>query len=218
MSRIALALAVFASFGAALSLLPAPTWSLWLVHLVALETSLAFTLLGLFAFVLARRGAKARERAALLARRLSVVAAIAGLLPFAAAAPLYFKRDVRYSIVEYVRGFPGPAVPVEIDVDLGASGLRADLYRPPGGGTHPLVVVVHGGSWQRGDKGEAPELSRVLASEGFVVADAIPSRAGASLPGGRRRREMPARTFAGTGCGSRHRTRAHRAPRPIGRW
>jgi acetyl esterase/lipase len=171
MSRLALALATLALLGAALSLLPAPTWSLWLVHLAALETSLAFALLGLFAFVLARRGAKARDRGALLARRLAVVAAIAGLLPFAAAAPLYFGRDVRFSIVEYVRGFQGPAVPVDKDVDLGASGLRADLYRPPSSGLHPLVVVVHGGSWQHGDKGEAPELSRVLAAEGFVVAD-----------------------------------------------
>lgn len=171
MTRIALALAVFASLAAALSLLPAPTWSLWLVHLVALEASLVVTLVSLLAFVLAQRGARARDRVARVARCLAVAAATAGLLPFAAAAPLYVGLGLRFSIVEYVRGFPGPNVLVETDMDLDAARLRADFYRPPGRGPHPLVVVVHGGSWQRGDKGEAPQASRALAAEGFFVAD-----------------------------------------------
>jgi len=152
-------------------LLPGPTWGLWLVHAALLEASLGVTLVALLALVLARRGRRASGRDFPWTSRFALVAAAVGLLPFAAAAPLYFGSTARFSIREYVRGLEGPWARVEKDVDLGAGGLRADLYRVPGRGPAPLVVVVHGGSWQRGDKGEAPHVSRALAGAGFVVAD-----------------------------------------------
>jgi acetyl esterase/lipase len=168
--RVALALAVLSCLAAASMLLPGPTWGLWLVHAVLLEASLGVTLVALLALVLARRG-QASGRSVRWAPRFALVAAAVGLLPFAAAAPLYIGREARFSIGEYVVGFEGPGARVEKDVDLGAGGLRADLYRGPGRGPSPLVVVIHGGSWQRGDKGDAPHVSRALAGAGFVVAD-----------------------------------------------
>ena len=127
MSRIAFALAVLASLGAMLSLSPAPTWPLWVAHLVALEASLVVTLLGLLALLLASRGARARDRAAVVARRLALAAAIAGLVPFAAAARLYTSAGVRFSILAYVGSFQEPLVPFAKDVDLDVPSLRADL-------------------------------------------------------------------------------------------
>lgn len=49
--------------------------------------------------------------------------------------------------------------------------LRLDLYRsanlsPPA----PAVIVIHGGSWQSGDRGQLADLNRYLASRGYVVA------------------------------------------------
>ncbi len=169
-SRVALALALAAFTAAAFSLLPAPTWGLWLVHLVTLETSLATTLVSLLALVIVRRAPRGEPQAR-AARGLALTAALAGLVPFAAAAPLYVGRRVRFSILEYVRGFQAPIATVDRGVEVTPSRLRADLYHPAGHGPHPLVVVVHGGSWQHGDTGEAPELSAVLAGAGYVVAD-----------------------------------------------
>lgn len=171
MPRVALALAVLSCLAAASMLLPGPTWGLWLVHAVLLEASLGVTLLALLALVLARRGRRASGPSVRTAARLALVAAAVGLLPFAAAAPLYRGGAARFSIREYVLGFEGPWARVEKDVDMDAGGLRADLYRAPGRGPAPLVVVIHGGSWQRGDKGDAPHVSRALAGAGFVVAD-----------------------------------------------
>jgi acetyl esterase/lipase len=146
-------------------LLPMPIWPLWLAHLAVLEASLLVTIVGLLAASLSR----GRLRA------LSALAAGIGLLPFAAIAPSFIAARARFSLAEYALGFSGPDVLVQRDVDLGSAGLRVDLYRPAAHVAHRLVVIVHGGSWQRGDKGEAPHLSRALAGAGYVVAD-VPYR------------------------------------------
>lgn len=56
--------------------------------------------------------------------------------------------------------------------DLVYAGLsdknRLDLYVPNGAGPHPLVVWVHGGGWQSGDKAQTPAL--FLAERGYAVA------------------------------------------------
>jgi acetyl esterase/lipase len=166
MSRAALLLALLSCLAAASMLLPAPTWSLWLVHLFLLETSLGVTLVGLLAMALARLGGRGTWTT-----RLGLLGAGAGLLPFTAVSPLYLSSRQPFSWVEYAVGFPGPPVRIERDLDLDAGGLCADLYRGGVAGPRPLVVVVHGGSWQGGEKGEAPYLSRALAAAGFVVAD-----------------------------------------------
>ena len=53
--------------------------------------------------------------------------------------------------------------------------LDADLYRPvppiSRGRLTPAVVVVHGGAWQRGDKGENPMWNRWLTERGYLVLD-----------------------------------------------
>jgi acetyl esterase/lipase len=50
--------------------------------------------------------------------------------------------------------------------------LTLDLYSPDAGGIpdRPLVLVVHGGSWQSGDSRELTGLNRYLAGAGYAVA------------------------------------------------
>ena len=52
--------------------------------------------------------------------------------------------------------------------------LALDLYRqagqPAGAGLAPGVIIVHGGSWQHGDRAELTALNRYLAARGYVVA------------------------------------------------
>jgi acetyl esterase/lipase len=53
--------------------------------------------------------------------------------------------------------------------------LSLDVYRPggavPAGGRVPAVIVVHGGGWSAGERGEAPLASARLAAQGFAVFD-----------------------------------------------
>jgi len=47
--------------------------------------------------------------------------------------------------------------------------LHADVRRPPGEGPFPGVLVVHGGSWQRGDRERMTAISERLAERGYVA-------------------------------------------------
>lgn len=52
----------------------------------------------------------------------------------------------------------------------GGQPLAFDLYQPVGATQAPGVIIVHGGSWQHGDRAELTALNRYLAARGYVVA------------------------------------------------
>lgn len=52
---------------------------------------------------------------------------------------------------------------------VGARALRLDVYRPRAAGPHPAVVLIHGGSWDSGDRRALGPLARDLAERGFVA-------------------------------------------------
>ncbi len=69
--------------------------------------------------------------------------------------------------------------PVRVEEHLfasvGGQELRLDLYRPAtqrddDSRPLPVVVVIHGGSWQNGSRKDFPALNRYLASRGYLVA------------------------------------------------
>jgi acetyl esterase/lipase len=47
--------------------------------------------------------------------------------------------------------------------------LSLDIYRPESPGSHPAVVQIYGGGWQRGAPGDNPAFASYLATHGFVV-------------------------------------------------
>jgi acetyl esterase/lipase len=150
---------------AALMYLPPPAWALWMAHFAALEACLLASVTGVAALVLGRGQP--------VVQGLAVVGIVAGLLPALAAIPVYRREGAPFSPVAWLTGRASPAeqaVVVERDLAL-APGLVADLYRAPGAGPHPFVLVVHGGSWRSGDKGDAPHVSRALAAAGYSVVD-----------------------------------------------
>lgn len=44
-----------------------------------------------------------------------------------------------------------------------------DLYLPEGPGTHPAVILIHGGGWRYGSRKQNVEEAQVLARHGYVV-------------------------------------------------
>ena len=69
-------------------------------------------------------------------------------------------------------GFKTPPIVVDFGVELGSSSgvlLRGDVYHPPQAGTHPVVLVLHGGGWSSGDRSEGRTVSHALAAAGFLV-------------------------------------------------
>ncbi len=68
-------------------------------------------------------------------------------------------------------GFLSPA-PVLYDLvyaDAGEEALRYDYFRSAEPDA-PLVVVIHGGAWVRGDKSDVHEVCEMLVDEGFASA------------------------------------------------
>ena len=83
-----------------------------------------------------------------------------------------------FSAARLFTRLPSPAVVRTNDLPfrtVGATTLRLDRYDGAGGGKHPALVVVHGGSWRNGDKGEGstdPTITnRIFAGRGITVYD-----------------------------------------------
>lgn len=162
--------------------LPPVVYLLWMVRFFARELSLFACLLSALALVLL---AKAPPSGSLVKRgrvlALAALLLVLGALPLAATLPLFNRQRSWFSIGQYV-GFSADRsaaaqIVEEHDVVLAADRpeLLVDVYRPAAAGDRPgagaAVVVVHGGSFQRGDKGDVSEVSRALAESGYAVFD-----------------------------------------------
>ena len=141
-----------------------PTFALWKVRLIAKELTLAAAALAVVTVLLARTH---------LVRGLALSLGCWALRSLFVAWPLFQLAGGSFSAGEYLSGAASPSVAVEQDIVLEPSrpDLVADIYRGSGELPRPLALVVHGGSWQRGDKGEVPTVSRALAAAGVTVFD-----------------------------------------------
>ena len=163
----------------------APSDWLWIVAIIMAEWGHYAAILALvFAALSFRRGPIGRLtavvavitsgiclspalRAALIARSLPArcTAAFGAAGESRERAPLRFTRvitgvrtsDVEMSEHEYAQN--------------GRKTLKLDLYRSrTAHAPQPLVIMVHGGSWNGGDKKQLPAINRYLAREGYAVA------------------------------------------------
>ena len=65
----------------------------------------------------------------------------------------------------------GPAAaPVQRHVFDAANGLELEVYGPCDGSPRPLVIAIHGGSWNSGDYTQLPAINHHLANRGYAVA------------------------------------------------
>lgn len=187
-----LALAVVLLLLAASIHIVMPTSALSLVRLVAAELTPWLLILGsaVVAIALARLGSAAPAvHAALGSVGLAIVLAAQPLAraPDVIADADRQLRDVlgadaaaarpAFSLVTAFTGLRVPAVRTERDIPFAVrdGSLLLDRYSPADGRSRPAIVVVHGGSWRSGDKGENllsnTEWSRSFAARGFVVYD-----------------------------------------------
>ncbi len=85
------------------------------------------------------------------------------------AAPL---RDSPVSVLDLFRGIAVPEARITRGVTFALPSHRAlttDVYRPQRPGRFPVVVQIHGGSWQNGEPGDFSDFSEWLAGAGYVV-------------------------------------------------
>ena len=170
-----------------------PVAVLALVRLAAAEVTPWLVALGFVVAGIAASRLGAGSAAAPLALGAAALAVVLAAIPLARAPGLIAEADSQlraafgrevpvdrpaFSLVTAFLGQRVPTVPVERDIPFDVVGgqLKLDRYTPQGDGTaRPAIVVVHGGSWRAGDKGETmlsnTEWSRSFAVRGFVVYD-----------------------------------------------
>jgi len=192
MSRVALSivlllgvvLALASAAAAALIVLPAPSHDLALAAIVAGEKSFAIIGAALLASVLALVGSRpgAARGLAAVAVLLSLAAIVLSLSPAAQALRLASERRVDLEFGRYLharidtRG-PLPASQTTAKTvtyaTVEGTPLGLDVYVPPSGtkGPTPAVLVLHGGGWSSGEKGDASLFSQLLAGHGYTVFD-----------------------------------------------
>ena len=141
---------------------PPPIWPMWLARFAAIEGCLLASVLGVLAVLLG--GGQP------IVQGLAAMGALAAMAPALLAIPVFRSENQSFSMQDWLTGGSTPDVVVDRDIEL-LPGLKADVYRAPGPGPHPFVMVVHGGSWRSGDKGDAARESRAFAAAGFTVVD-----------------------------------------------
>ena len=180
LSLLGILLAVAAAGAGALIVLPAPNKTLALVAIVASERSAFLVAAAIVALgiALVLRGVESPFIASVIAL-LSVSAAALGLIPLVQARQVAQARGVPLDLKRYLHaqldtegpGHPDRTVPYA--TVEGGRVLSLDVYLPsprPATPSRPLVVV-HGGFWSAGQRGEASLASRALADRGLTVFD-----------------------------------------------
>ena len=189
MSRVALSillllgvvLAVAAAAGAALIVLPAPSNQLAMAAILAGEKSFAIIVAAVVASVLGFVGSRpgASRGLATLTVLLALAAIVLALSPAAQALRLASERRVDLDFGRYLHAridtlgpIKAPKTVTYATVDGVPLGL--DVYLASGSaakGPTPAVLVVHGGGWSAGEKGDASLFSQFLADHGYTVFD-----------------------------------------------
>lgn len=72
-------------------------------------------------------------------------------------APVHAKYSIERDLVYTADGVPKT--------------LLADVYRPDGQGPFPSVLLIHGGAWKRGDRGQVEGLAERIAERGYLVVN-----------------------------------------------
>ncbi len=189
MTAAAVALAVLVSLLALSIHATMPTFALMALRVVVSELSAYVILLSAVTVLLALLSPPGVLRVAAIA--LAVVAVVLAAIPLGQAQTAIAAADAALDAIGAPAGteppfsetrlftrLPSPAVRRTNDIafrTVGTTTLRLDRYDGAGSGPHPALVVIHGGSWRNGDKGEGSTdptvTNRIFASRGITVYD-----------------------------------------------
>jgi acetyl esterase/lipase len=180
LSLLGLLLAIGAAGAGVLIVLPAPGKNLAFAAVVASERSAFVVAAAVVALgiALVLRGVESPFVASVIAL-LSVSAIALGLIPLVQARQVAQARGVPLDLKRYLharRDTEGPGHPDRTTPYATVDGgrvLSLDVYLPsprPATPSRP-VLVVHGGFWAAGQRGEASLASRALADRGLTVFD-----------------------------------------------
>jgi acetyl esterase/lipase len=173
---VSLALTTAAALAALVMVVPSPTQRIAFLAVLLDEKAFAVIAVALLGALLAWAGAAGRWLAAGASLVLAAFALGVALIPPVQGVRLARQRRVAIDWKRYVTGpidmkAPHPDQTV-VYATVDGRPLALDVYRPRATGAPvPAVIVLHGGGWSGGDKGETPLQSERLAAQGYAVFD-----------------------------------------------
>ncbi len=176
---IILFLSLLAFASAVWIVIPAPAHAMWLFAVAASEWSLWIAIIGGVCFTsgLFYLTSGVGGKSSLLAVIFAATAFIISIYPFATMFQIARSNEVSLSFARYFSALTtsSRAVPFETHsyAIVESVDLKVDVYRPtvssPNNGAS--VIVVHGGSWARGERSDFPQWNALLAKNGYTVFD-----------------------------------------------
>jgi acetyl esterase/lipase len=171
-------LTLSAALAAALILVPAPQKQLAFLAIVIDEKAFLVIVVAVLGALLAWAAyGPANKVAPTISLVFAALALGIALIPPVQAIQIAHDRNVPLDLWRYVTA-PIDIAPARPDQTLSyatidGETLSLDVYRPPAGwsGSVPAVIVIHGGGWSSGDKGETPLSSQRIAAAGLAVFD-----------------------------------------------
>lgn len=177
--RLVAASALF--FFSVFAVVPVPLRLLWIPALAA--TAFGHWLAAISLVVaLAGWGGALQTAAFALSLSAAILFATPAARAFNAASRVQEQGRSLWGAAPVERGLAGPfslaallsrgprRVPVQRHAFDPDNGLELEVYGPFDGKPRPLVVAIHGGSWNSGDYTQLPELNHHLANRGWCVA------------------------------------------------
>ncbi len=181
---LSIAASIISLFAAIWIIVPAPSFYVWLLAVVASEWSLwlaALAAIGIIGNLTNDFSGGKLWRAAIITAGISAV--IISLYPLASAVSVARENGVSLSAQQYFAGLPqqqsGNTFFTQSEkttytfANVFGTALQLDAYLPPLGiaNNGAGVIVVHGGSWNGGARSDFPQWNRWLARQGFAVFD-----------------------------------------------
>ncbi|MEP6901955.1 MAG: alpha/beta hydrolase [Actinomycetota bacterium] len=177
---ISLTLSLTAFIAVIWIIVPAPAYYIWIYSVAASEWSLWLGALALSAIIFSictpiYGGGGKLWIASLI---ISLTALVISLYPFLSVLRLAREQNVPLSISEYFSGLKGDNYSdndftTRTFANVNGKDLQFDVYAPQAQNENSgaAVIVIHGGSWNAGQRNDFPQWNRWLAAEGFTVFD-----------------------------------------------
>ncbi len=177
---LAIALTSIALLSVIWIIVPAPSYHIWLFSVAVGEWSLwfgALALIGIILGLIARAGG-GKNKSGIASLIIGSIAFIISLYPLFSTLPIASEQGVSFSLKRYFSGFNSSKTHTQNFTtytysQIDGKDLQLDVYSPTnetaniGAG----VIVVHGGSWNGGTRGDFPQWNGWLAENGFTVFD-----------------------------------------------
>ncbi len=158
-------------------LVPAPFYHVWLYSVAVSEWSLWFGIIALFGVILAVIDYSFHKNinVAIIAVIIGVTAFLISLYPFFSSLKVAREKNVSLSFGQYFSGLTNNKSNNKFTTHVFKSGenaLKMDVYAPENSVANGAsVIVIHGGSWNAGERNDFPQWNLWLAENGFTVFD-----------------------------------------------